>query len=75
MNFREMNRAIREPNLCDAFPFTPAPLAIEFSEPGDLTDARPNRKCFNLRDWAEQFEMPGAMVPKLRGIRQWERKE
>ncbi len=73
MNFGEMKGAIRESNLRNAFPLAPATLAIEFSQPGDLTDSRPNRKRFNLRDWAEQLEVHGAMVPKLCGIRQWER--
>lgn len=60
-------------NFRDAFPLTPATFSIELSEPGDLTDSRPYRKRFNLRNGAEQLEMHSAMVPKSEGIHQRER--
>ena len=68
-----MDGAIGESNPRDTFPLAPMPSAVEFSKPGDLADSRPNRKCFNLRDRAEQLKIHEAMVPKLCGIRQWER--
>jgi hypothetical protein len=73
VNFSAMDGAIGESDLRNTFPLAPTPSAIDFSKPGDLADSRPNRKCFNLRDWAEQLKIHEAMVPKLYGIRQWER--
>ena len=72
VNFSAMGGAIGESNPRDTFPLAPTSSAIEFSKPGDLVDSRPNRKCFNLRDRAEQLKIHEAMVPKLCGIRQWE---
>lgn len=68
-----MDGAIGESDPRDTFPLAPTPSAIEFSKPGDLADSSPNRKCFNLRDRAEQLKIHEAMVPKLCGLRQWER--
>jgi hypothetical protein len=49
MDFSEMNGTIRKSNLRDALAFAPSTLAIELSNPGNLTDSSPNRKRFNLR--------------------------
>jgi hypothetical protein len=72
VNFSTMDGAIGEADLRDPFPLAPTPSAIEFSKPGDLVNSRPNRKCFNLRDRAEQLKIHEAIVPKLCGISQWE---
>jgi len=73
VNFSAMDGAIGESDLRDTFPLAPTPSAKEFLKPGNLADSRPNRKCFNLRDRAEQLKIHEVMVPKLCGIRQWER--
>ncbi len=65
-----MDGTIRKANFGNALPLAPTSSAIEFPEPGKLTDSRPNRERFNLRDRAEQLEMHKAIVPKSCGIRQ-----
>ncbi len=70
-----MDGAIGKANLGNAFPLAPTSTAIELSQPGELTDSRPNRERFNLRDRAEQLETHEAIVPKSCGIRQREKME
>lgn len=53
VKFSKVNGAIGESNLCDTLPLSPPCSTIELSKPGDFADSRPNRKCFNLRDWAD----------------------
>ena len=65
MNFSEMNGSVRESNLHDAFPFAPATLAIELPKASNLSNSRPNRECFNLRDGAKQLKIHNIMVPKI----------
>jgi hypothetical protein len=65
MYFNKVNGSIREPNLHDAFSFAPAALAVELPKASNLSNSRPNRESFNLRDWAKQLEMHNTMVPKL----------
>ena len=74
VNFREMDGAIGKADFSDALPLAPTSSAIKLPKPGDLTDLRPNREGFNLRDWAEQLEMHEAIVPKSCGISQWEKR-
>ena len=68
-----MDGTIREANFREALSLPPAPFAIALAKPGDLTNGRPNRKRFNLRNRGTQFEMHRTMVAKSCGIRQWER--
>jgi|CXWL01.1.fsa_nt_gi hypothetical protein len=65
MNFSEMNGSVREPNLHDTFPFALATLAIELPKASNLSNSRPNRECFNLRDGAKQLKIHNIMVQKL----------
>jgi hypothetical protein len=62
-----MSGAIGEPSLRKALPLAPMTLAVELSKPREFSYSRPNCNRFNLRDRAEQREVHGAMVPKLRG--------
>jgi len=58
-----MDGAIGEANPGNAPPLAPTSSAIGLPKPGDLTDSRPDRERFNLRDRAEQLEMHEAIVP------------
>lgn len=61
-----MNGPIGKSDLRDAFSFTPTTDAIDLPKPCNLANPSPNRKCLNLREWAQQLKVHEAMVPKLR---------
>lgn len=66
MDFCNLDRTVRKPNLADTLTFSPTTLPVELSEPRELTNPSPNRKCFNLGDGAEQFKVRPAWSQSFR---------
>ena len=62
MNFGQKDRPIIKANSGNTLTLSPTSLSVEFSQPGDLPNCRPNSKCLCVGNFSKDLKVHRSMM-------------